>query len=163
MAEKMDKMRLPAALSRLRSDDSVHRSEYLGFRLDHEIYAMQIDRIGEILRIPPMTPVPRSSDRIMGVVSVRGKVLTVLDLRIRLGLDRPPPTRHARILVLPWSDNESVGLYVDGVLQVYRLAEEEIELANEGIGSDVGDHVIGIARVDRKLVVVVRLEPFIEL
>lgn len=163
MAERMANTHVPAALTRVRSDDSVHRSEYLGFRLDRETYAVQIDRIGEILRIPPITPVPRSSDRIMGVVSVRGRVLTVLDLRSRLGLDRPPLTRHARILMLPWSDKESVGLYVDGVLQVYRLAEEEIELAKDGIGSDLGDHVIGIARVEHEIVVVVRLEPFLEL
>lgn len=163
MAERVANAHQPAALSRARTDDSPRRSEYLGFRLDRELYAVQIDRIGEILRIPPVTPVPRSPDRIMGVVSVRGRVLTVLDLRSRLGLDRPPPTRHARILMVPWSDNESVGLYVDEVLQVYRLAEEEIELANEGIGSDVGDHVVGVARMDGELVVIVRLEPFIEL
>ena len=152
-----------AALLRIRGDDADERFEYLGFRLGEETYAVPIDRIGEILRIPPITTVPRASEAIMGVVGVRGRVLTVLDLRGRLGSSAPPPTRHARILVLPWSDHESVGLYVDGVLQVYRLTNAEIEPASAGLGRDVGDHVVGIARVDGQLVVVIRLEPFLEL
>jgi len=137
--------------------------DYLAFRLEDEIYAVQIERIGEILRIPPVTMVPRAPDHIMGVVSVRGRVLTVLDLRRRLGLGRPEPSRQARILVLPWSDKESVGLYVDAVLHVHQLSEGEIEPAAEALGSDVGDHVVGVARSEGTLVVVIRLEPFLEI
>lgn len=155
--------RQAGSLLGVRSEQSIPRAEYLAFRLNDEIYAVAIDRIGEILRIPPITPVPRSGDHIMGIVGVRGRVLTVIDLRSRLGLDRPPPTRHARILVLPWDNTDSVGLYVDGVLQVHRLAADEIELASDGLGGDVGDHVVGIARVEGNLVVVIRLEPFLDL
>ena len=144
-------------------EERVQRTEYLAFQLDDEIYAVDIARIGEILRIPPITPVPRAPDRIMGIVGVRGRVLTVLDLRSRLGLSRPEASRHARILMLPWSEKESVGLYVDGVLQVFRLSESDIEAAAEALGGDVGDHVIGVARVEGTLVVVVRLEPFLDL
>jgi purine-binding chemotaxis protein CheW len=157
-----EKSRAYASLSRVSSEESA-RSEYLAFRLDEEVYAVEIGRIGEILRVPPVTDVPRSPDRIMGVAGVRGRVLSVLDLRQRLGLGQPEPTRHARILVLPWSENESVGLYVDAVLQVYRFAEADIELVAEGLGGDVGDHVIGVARVEGTLVVVIRLEAFLEL
>lgn len=157
-----EKSRAYASLSRVSSEEAA-RSEYLAFRLDEEVYAVEIGRIGEILRVPPVTDVPRSPDRIMGVAGVRGRVLSVLDLRRRLGLGQPDPTRHARILVLPWSENESVGLYVDAVLQVYRLAEGDIELVADGLGGDVGDHVIGVARVEGTLVVVIRLEAFLEL
>lgn len=151
------------SLTRAPAEETAQRAEYLAFRLDDEVYAVDIGRIGEILRIPPVTPVPRAPDRIMGIVGVRGRVLTVLDLRTRLGLGRPEPTRHARILVLPWSEKESVGLYVDGVLHVYRLSDDEIEPAAEALGADVGDHVVGVARVEGTLVVVIRLEPFLEL
>jgi len=145
------------------TEEQVERKEYLAFRLAVEVYAVEISRIGEILRIPPMTPVPRSSGQVMGIIGVRGRVLTVLDLRERLGLPSSEPTRHARVLVLPWSDTEKVGLYVDEVLQVYRFSDAEIEPAAQAFGSDAGEHVVGIARVDNDLIVVVHLEPFLEL
>jgi purine-binding chemotaxis protein CheW len=144
------------------AEDPVERKEYLAFRLADEVYAIDIPRIGEILRIPPVTPVPRAPGQVMGIIGVRGRVLSVLDLRARLGLPCLPPTRHARVLVLPWSETEKVGLYVDEVLQVHRFSDDEIEPAARALGSDVGEHVAGIARVDNDLVVVVHLEPFLE-
>ena len=145
-------------------DAGVHeRLGYLGFRLDTECYAIRISQISEILRVPPVTAVPRSSSAIMGIVGVRGKVLTVIDLRCRLGLTVPPPTRQSRILVLPWADHDSVGLYVDRVLEVYRLSHSDIEPSVVGLGRDQSDHVAGIARVAGELVLIVRLEQFLDL
>ena len=156
---------LPNAVALLRSpvSDDDERIEFLGFRLDQACYAVSIDIVGEILRILPMTVVPRSPRSIMGVVGVRGRVLTVVDLRERLGLASPEPTRQARILVLPWSDNESVGLYVDSVLRVYRFSTAEIEPAAAGFGREASGHVTGIARADGQLVLIIRPEPFLEL
>ena len=145
---------------RIRGRDTDTRVAYLGFCLGEDRYALAVDRTGEILRIPPMTRVPRSSDVVMSIVGVRGRVLTVLDVRARLGLPTPAPTRHARIVVVPWSENESVGLYVDRVVQVYRMAAAEIESAAAGLGRNAGDHVMGIARVGGHLIVVLRLGPF---
>lgn len=153
----------PMPLVGVPAEDPIVRKEYLAFRLADEVYAVGVPRIGEILRIPPVTPVPRAPGQVMGIIGVRGRVLSVLDLRERLGLPRPPPTRHARVLVLPWSDTEKVGLYVDEVLQVYRFSDDEVEPAAQALGSDVGEHVVGIARVDNDLVVVVHLEPFLAL
>lgn len=138
-------------------------TEYLAFRLDTGVFAVAIGRIGEILRVPPVTPVPRSPDFVMGIVGVRGRVLTVLDLRCKVRLGAPPPTRHARILVVPAGSSDPVGLYVDEVLQVHRLADSEIEPATKALGSDAGEHVAGIARIGETLVVVIHLEPFLAL
>ncbi len=149
-------------LSRRSSDDVVGRIEYLAFRLAADLYAVSIERIGEILRIPPLAPVPRAPAHVMGIVGVRGRVLTVLDVRERLGLQRQPVTRHARILVLPVGNGESVGMYVDEVLQVFRIAETQIEPAARGLGGDVGEHVVGIVRLRQDLVLVIRLDPLLE-
>jgi len=147
------------------NSDSIadERLGFLGFRLDNESYAIPINTVGEILRIPPITVVPRSPSTIMGIVGVRGRILTVADLRHRLGLGSPAPTRASRILVLPWPERDTVGIYVDSVLQVYRFSPSEIEPASAGFGRDPADHASGIVRVDNRIVLIIKLEPFLEL
>jgi len=82
---------------------------------------------------------------VMGVCSVRGQLITVIDLRSRLRLQQAPFTRKTRIL-LTENAGEIVGLYVDEVRQVLRLTDSEIELATGVFGNDVSEHVIGIGR-----------------
>src|ERR1700730_1582918 len=82
-----------------RAGEMGRRVEYLAFGLAGETYAVQIECVAEILRPPPITEVPRAPDTILGVISVRGKLVTVVDLRRRLHL---PPTaidRKTRILL----------------------------------------------------------------
>jgi purine-binding chemotaxis protein CheW len=159
MADRLD---LPAPDRRLRAQRT-QLAEYLAFRLDTGVFAIQVDRIGEILRIPPVTVVPRAPDFVMGIVGVRGRVLTVIDLRSRLKLACPDPTRHARILVVPAGSPDPVGLYVDEVLHVHRFDEADIEPAARALGTDSGEHVAGIARIDDLLVVVLRLDQLLAL
>jgi purine-binding chemotaxis protein CheW len=82
----------------------------------------------------------------MGIVSVRGQLVTVIDLRRRLRLAEPVPTRRARILLADASGGETIGLFVDEVLQVYRLSESEKEPAAAALGGDVAPYIEGIAR-----------------
>src|SRR4051794_24961402 len=107
------------------------RVEYLAFTLGTDTYAVPIGEVREILKLPPVTEVPRAPQEIMGVVSVRGLLVTVVDLRRRLRLSATEiaNTRRGRILLVTGAENEVIGLYVDEVLQVYRLAESEIEFA----------------------------------
>lgn len=141
--------------------ESSLRQEFLLFQLGGKTYALAIGKVEEILLIPPITPVPRAPETILGIVGVRGRVLTVLDIRSRLGIDRIASGRGSRILVVPWTESESVGLYVDRVLQVSRLTPSEIESPSTVLGSDAGEHVIGLARVAGELVVVVHLTEFL--
>jgi len=120
------------------------RTEYLAFSLAGEIYAVEIHSIGEILKPPPITEVPRAESSIIGVVSVRGRLVTVIDLRKRFGVKDTPIGHLTRILLVDKGD-EKLGLLVDEVLQVYRLTENEIEPANV-LGGDQPAHILGIGR-----------------
>jgi purine-binding chemotaxis protein CheW len=120
-------------------------TEYLGFCLAGDVYAAPVALIRAIREPPPLTRVPRAPPAIMGIVSVRGQLVTVVDLRRRLRLIEPPFSRHARILLADTSAGETLGLYVDEVLQVYRLTESEIEPAT-ALGGDVAGYISGIAR-----------------
>ncbi|MBK8258388.1 MAG: purine-binding chemotaxis protein CheW [Polyangiaceae bacterium] len=122
------------------------RTEFLAFRLGDDVYAGPVALIREILKPPPLTPVPRAPFAVMGIVSVRGQLVTVIDLRRRLRLPESAPTRRARVLLVNPQGTEVLGLYVDEVLQVYRLADNEIEHAAAALGGEVAPYIAGIAR-----------------
>ncbi len=119
--------------------------EFLAVMLANQTYGVELTRIREILSPPPLTAVPRTPNHIKGVCSVRGQLITVIDLRSRLRLAEAPLSRKTRIL-LTENAGEVVGLYVDEVRHVLRLTEAEIELATGVFGNDVSEHVIGIGR-----------------
>lgn len=121
-------------------------TEFLAFVLAGEVYAVPLTKIREILSPPPITEVPRAPAEVVGVCSVRGLLVTVIDLRRRLLVDVTQLTRRTRILLTQTDSGEVVGIMVDGVDQVIRLTESEIELASAALGAEVSDHVLGIGR-----------------
>jgi len=120
--------------------------EFLMFALTGELYGVELTRIKEILSPPPITMVPRAPREVIGVCSVRGLLVTVLDLRRKLNLEERPLTRRARILLGEAESGEVIGLLVDEVRHVVRLATTEIEAAATALGGDVSEFVLGIGR-----------------
>lgn len=121
-----------------------HSYEYLGFEIGEEQFGLPLHAIREILKPPPLTPVPRTVSHVLGIISVRGRVITVMDLRRRLRVPEGPLTRQTRILLVNHHD-ETIGLLVDRVLQVFRLRDSQVEFAST-IGGDFAEHVFGIGR-----------------
>lgn len=118
--------------------------EFLGFVLAHEAYAIPLSSVREILKAPPITEVPRAPRYVLGIISVRGRVITVVDLRRRLKLPEGPPTKQTRVLLVEHR-GELLGLLVDCVLQVFRLREDEMEMAAT-VGGDTAEYVMGVGR-----------------
>lgn len=121
--------------------------EFLVFSLGDDLFGLPLASVREILKVVPVTHVPRAPADALGILSVRGRITTVLDLRRRLRLPPAPPTRHARILLVQAKD-EIMGARVDAVHHVERLRDDEIEPADVA-GGDLPDHVIGIGRPRR--------------
>jgi purine-binding chemotaxis protein CheW len=143
--------RTPGPLKRSRQQDRGPRTEYLAFVLAGDVYAAPVALVREILKPPPLTPVPRAPHSTLGIVSVRGQLVTVIDLRRRLRVDEAPLSRKSRILLVNAESSEVIGVYVDEVLQVYRLSEAEVEPATSALGSEVAGYIAGIARPDTVL------------
>lgn len=120
--------------------------EFLAFTLAGEPYGVALDKVREIVTPPPVTPVPRAPQDVIGVCSVRGLLTTVIDLRLRLRVAAAPLTRRGRILLTQVDDGEVVGLLVDEVRHVLRLADSQIELASHALGGDISEYVRGIGR-----------------
>lgn len=118
--------------------------EYLAFDLATERYALPLGCVREIMRVPQVTEVPRGPEDVLGVISARGAVTTLIDLRRRLHLPEAALSHRARVLLVDLGE-EVVGLLVDAVLQVHRLAQDEIELAAV-MGGSAPTHLSGIGR-----------------
>jgi purine-binding chemotaxis protein CheW len=147
-----------------RSGDRGTRVEYLALALGRERYGVQIAHIAEILRLPPITEVPRASRNVLGVVSVRGRLVTVIDLRRRFGLDETPIDRRSRVLLADAGTGEQMGLLVDEVQQVWRLAPDEIE-APGALGGEQPAHIAGIGRPagsDGVLLILLNIAPILQ-
>lgn len=136
----------PSGSIRGRAADRGPRTTYLAFRLADSVYAAPLSLIREILVKVPLTPVPRAHPSIMGIISNRGQLITVFDLRKRLRLSQGPDTNKGRILTTNPTGVELVGLYVDEVLQNYHLTDAEIDLSVMSFGNDTSGHIAGIAR-----------------
>lgn len=113
------------ALNEARTGATVPVLQVLAFRLAGERYALDIQEILEILKYRSATPIPQAADVIHGIISVRGRIITVVDGRVRMGLEAAEIGSASRIIVLRHGE-ESVGLLVDEVLQVEKLPVDSI-------------------------------------
>lgn len=119
-------------------DDAALLREFLTFQLGGDPYAVPVERVREIVRMRPVTPLPRVPAALRGVISLRGEIVEVVDLRLQLGLAPAEPTRASRIIVLHGDDGRMSGLLVDAVTDVLRVTEDAIRSDGQGESGRVG-------------------------
>jgi purine-binding chemotaxis protein CheW len=124
-----------AANMRTQHDHVDDLCQLLSFELDGSPYAVPVERVREILRMRPVTPVPRFPEDVRGIISIRGEIMQVVDLRRRLGVEAVEPTRRTRIIVATTSTGDAAGMLVDSVRSVMRVPRESIRPA---AGSESG-------------------------
>lgn len=133
------------------------RREFVAFLLGDEEYGIPIERVREILKPPPVTEVPRAPAPIVGVITLRGEVVALLDPRPSLAL--PPAAAGPRSrLVVCESPDGPVGLMVDAVSEVVRLPEGAIEPRPPAIAGAGAGPIAGIGRDGRRLVILLDLD-----
>jgi purine-binding chemotaxis protein CheW len=106
--------------------------QLLAFVIDGALYALPVERVREIVRMRSVTPVPRVPAEVCGVISLRGEIVQVLDLRRRLGLEPVAATRASRIVIVHGEDGRVAGLLVDAVREVLSVAEDALRQAQAG-------------------------------
>lgn len=144
------------ALSRVSMQNEETRVfELLAFVCEDELYAVELSSVHEIVIPPPITMVPRSPAAVLGVCSVRGELVTIVDLRTILSLPRGAARTRARVLLARIGASELVGLLVDEVRQVVRLRETQVEYSGQSLGGDLSDGVLGIGRPQDDEVIVI--------
>lgn len=108
---------------------------YLSFRLDREVFAVPILDVREIIELTDIAPVPRADPWVRGVVNLRGRVLPVIDPKVRLGRAPLETTDVTVIVVLQHGDQKPFGALVDEVLEVQRLEADQLAPANDAVQS----------------------------
>jgi purine-binding chemotaxis protein CheW len=110
-----------------------------------ETYGFPLSAIREILVPPPIAEVPRAPASVLGVISVRGQIITLLDLPTVLDLESEEVDSYGRVLLVD-NGEELIGVAVDRVIQVYRMEPEHIEYAST-MGAELSEYVVGVGRV----------------
>lgn len=130
--------------------------QYVTFEVSGEKYALSIALINEISKAFDTTPVPRTSDFVIGIGNVRGSVIPIIELAKRLRLRSQPVTRDARVLIVR-HDNELYGLQVDKVLDVVTIAPEDLEEAPGAIAGARGEYIKALTRIENDILIVLEL------
>ena len=125
--------------------------KYLTFTLAEEEYGIGILKIKEIIGMMPITSVPQTPEFVKGVINLRGKVIPVLDLRLRFGMDAMDYTERTCIIVVEIegaSDTVMIGIVVDAVSEVLNIKTEDIEDAPT-FGTKLNtDYILGMAKME---------------
>ena len=157
MSGSWDTLARAAAAARAGAAEAVDVCELLAFHLDRVPYAVPVERVREIVRLRPITDVPRVPPTVLGVISLRGEIVQVVDLRMRLGAEAAAPTRTTRIIVLHGDEGEVSGLLVDTVDEVLRVPVDEVTPPPSGESEFVseictrGEEFVSVLNLERVL------------
>ena len=136
---------------------SSSKTELLAFSLVGEEYAIDILEIQEIIKLPEITALPRIKDFILGIVSLRGTIVPIVDLRKLMGLGDTEYSRATRVLVIR-SDDEPIGIVVDSVTSVLRIERDAIEPKPRTMQRGSSEFFKGVGRVDDRLLILLDAE-----
>jgi purine-binding chemotaxis protein CheW len=100
--------------------------QLLCMRIEGAPYAVPVENVREIVRVRPITPIPRIASEVRGVISLRGEIIQVIDLRLRLRLAPGRSAKANRIVVVQTDDGRVAGVLVDEVREVLRVSESAI-------------------------------------
>ncbi len=125
--------------------------KFLTFKLGEESYGVAVLKIREIIRMQKITPVPQMPHYVKGVINLRGKVIPVIDMRLKFGIGEDNVTERTCIVVVQIEAREgiatSVGLIVDAVEEVMNIVEDEVEETPDLGGQFDGEYILGIAKI----------------
>jgi len=128
--------------------------KYLGFTLKGEEYGINLKRIKEIIGMMPITAVPQTPDFVKGVFNLRGKVIPVLDLKQRFGMEESEYDERTCIIVLEFNGKSGgmmIGVVVDSVSEVQNIKAEEIEETPEIATNLNAEYIFGMAKTDQSV------------
>jgi purine-binding chemotaxis protein CheW len=135
-------------------DDEV--LQWVTFKLDDETYGINVMQVQEVLRYSEIAPVPGAPMYVLGIINLRGNVVTVIDTRTRFGLASSDITDNTRIVIIE-AEKQVIGILVDSVAEVVYLKASEIDTA-PNVGTDESARFIqGVSNRDGELLILVDL------
>jgi len=142
------------------TQDRTQGLQVITFTVGEQEFALEISLIREIDRVGSITNLPHLPPHVVGVINLRGAIVPVVDLRLRLGLEARPVTKVSRIIVVE-GETGPVGLLVDAVYQVMNLPPDKLLDPPEGFSSPERKMVRKIAKVGERLILIPELASLI--
>ncbi len=137
------------------SDDPV--IQWVTFHLSGETYGINVMQVQEVLRYTDIAPVPGASSHVLGIINLRGKVVTVIDTRLRFGLPQGEINDNTRIVIIEASAHV-IGILVDSVAEVVYLRQSEID-SSPNVGNDESARYIqGVCHKEDELLILIELD-----
>jgi purine-binding chemotaxis protein CheW len=141
---------------------ATHRGgKYLTFTLGREGYGIQILKVREIIGYMDITAVPRTPGHVKGVINLRGQVISVLDLRMKFGMEEAERTEETCIIVVETTAagrKISIGLIVDKVSEVLNIADENIEDAPSFGMSVDAQFILGMGKIGQSVKILLDID-----
>lgn len=135
--------------------------QWVTFRLENETYGINVMQVQEVLRYTDIAPVPGAPTYVLGIINLRGNVVTVIDTRSRFGLPFSESTDSTRIVIIE-AEKQVIGILVDSVAEVVYLRTTEIDNA-PNIGTDESAKFIqGVSNREGELLILVDLNKLLD-
>lgn len=139
-------------------ENGENTNKFLSFRLGNEEYGLEILKVREIIGLIDITPLPQTPDYVKGVINLRGKIIPVIALRTRFGMEPVEDTEETCVIVVEGEDREcneefSMGVIVDTVSEVLDIARDQIEPSPRFGGMLNTDFILGMGKVKDRVVI----------
>lgn len=131
--------------------------QWVTFKLENEIYGINVMQVQEVLRYSEIAPVPGAPLYVLGIINLRGNVVTVIDTRARFGLEPREVTDNTRVVVIE-SEKQVIGILVDSVAEVVYLKASEIDDAPNVGNEESAQFIQGVSNRDGELLILVDLD-----
>jgi len=131
-------------------------SQWVTFNLDGETFGINVMQIQEVLRYTEIAPVPGAAHYILGIINLRGNVVTVVDGRKKLQLSEEADIKTSRIIIIEVG-NQVLGLVADSVAEVTEIEDEKIELSSTDEYDD-RKYIYGVCQVEESLLILIDVE-----
>ena len=140
---------------------TISSEQYVTFSLADELFGVEVSRTREILSMTPVTKVPQTPDYLLGVINLRGQVVPVVDMRLKLGLQAGEETEDTCIIVVEVQvDGEAivVGTLADGVREVLEIRDDQIEPPPR-LGTRLNiEFITGMGKVDEQFMILLNID-----
>ena len=145
-------------MSQLKDNDPV--MQWVTFRLGDEKYGINVMQVQEVLRVAEIAPVPGAPSYVLGIINLRGNVVTVIDTRSRFGLTSRETDDSSRIVIIE-TYSHIIGILVDSVAEVVELRSSDIETAPNVGNDETSRYIQGVTCRDNELLILVDLNRFL--
>lgn len=142
---------------------TIESNQLLTFKLGHETYGIQINKVREILTYPIVTPIPDASRWVKGVINLRGEVAPVIDLRVRFNIDNDPIyTPRTIVIAVKTMDNRMIGLVVDEVSDMENVDLDRLYPAPDMGASIAPEYLKGLFKKEEKMIVILDIDRILD-